>query len=1041
MRRRDAQLADEQQPRRLPNFPRPPETSLSLSRNQDDIISNPSEEEHLGQVDYLVVDPDDYYSRPPNVLSPRPLPPLPHSRGTSGQLTIHDPANAHSREPSGGNFVFPAPHAQQPSAGTLNPFAKPFVFGTRPTSDSWGQTNHGGTPTPPKAPFIGHARLPSFGKPLNAAAQEFKPSGFTFRPPPGVPQMPVPIPAPAPETSRPLPVPPAISEDSNNSSPFKVQGREKRQRRGSVGSVEEGDSMASFRFPANIDSPRSIRLAGSPRRPGHNSLNTSAEPFTFAGFSAAATLPFVPSESLPAPLLPSLMPGSPEETLNDESTAKAENSEARVEEFVLPSTSKVKRAPIPLDFKHPVSSATVPAGLFKALVNGGDERTRRSVRSRLSSRDEHGRRPSLDDLNVPPISRKISRTRLVTDPGSANRQMSPTEDVFRSTRHARRRSSLPDALRDATDSSISEVSMPAMDLTSRLEMHQYEERLEALLDEKLSELRQDIARAEVQSLNPSTEARINEVISLFRTQLQDSARRGLDDSQMDARGELDFELLKDVILQGHSEARALLKREMSDLAQRLFQTRSSGDSSVDLTPVIEDSNTRTIQAVVEAISELSIRLESIGRGAPARERDALVDQLMSVLTPAFASFRPEAVDYDYLTDKLTQAVKPHISQLIDLASDKRETAGLIVDRILPLLHTDQSATSSIDTDAITLQLITEVRRAIAPIDAFEIKEQVADLVVERLDSRLAVRDKTFNVETVTSKVADAVAGLLEPMQQVMPSLTTLKDGQQSLASQQSDLSSAHERVLQLLGELNSVVESLHAARADLASQPNNLVVQASEPDENVLHIKSVVEDLVDGQKTLGRHTGDLLSLHTDVLERLNTLPDAFAAATSVLQGVHAEFALGRDSTKRELEELRKSNTDFQIQVAKARGAHGQVRVEKDVLSEKLTIVENDRERLKNQLKEAQAAASSKATESSAIEARNSELEEALAKALARLQASDVTIQSNQERITELEKVNREVTSERQALKSKVYFISAHIRLTLIVFVFDVGRFT
>jgi hypothetical protein len=71
------------------------------------------------------------------------------------------------------------------------------------------------------------------------------------------------------------------------------------------------------------------------------------------------------------------------------------------------------------------------------------------------------------------------------------------------------------------------------------------------------------------------------------------------------------------------------------------------------------------------------------------------------------------------------------------------------------------------------------------------------------------------------------------------------------------------------------------------------------------------------------------------------------------------------------------------------------------------------------LKELQTSTSSKVTDLSAVEARNKELEDALAKALARLQASDVTHQTSQERILELEKANRELTSEKQTLKSKV----------------------
>ena len=78
---------------------------------------------------------------------------------------------------------------------------------------------------------------------------------------------------------------------------------------------------------------------------------------------------------------------------------------------------KSRHAPIPLDFKNPTTN-TVPAGVFKALV--GDEKTRRTVRLHLSSRDalEHLQRLSLDDSSVPLIaSQSRSRMRLITDPG------------------------------------------------------------------------------------------------------------------------------------------------------------------------------------------------------------------------------------------------------------------------------------------------------------------------------------------------------------------------------------------------------------------------------------------------------------------------------------------------------------------------------------------------------------------------------------------------------------------------------------------------
>ncbi|KAJ6573908.1 hypothetical protein DFH09DRAFT_981482 [Mycena vulgaris] len=1038
-RRMQRRLDD--QPRRVPNFPRPPDNTVVVPRpHEDDMISNPSEEEALHRGEYLGADPHHYYSGSPSSRSPRPLPALPHSRATSGNFTSHDPAQAHSRLPSDNYY----PQQQQqhlPRRDSLNPHAKPFVFGAPVEQFVFGAPAAASSPnpwsshrpqTPPKAPLIGHSRLPSIGTALNPAAAEFrptgfnpaapefKPTGFTFKPPPGVPHVAFPEPEP--------------SQPTAESTPYKTQGREKRQRRSlSAGSNEEGDSMSSFRFPPNVDSPQSIRRA-APVSTAHSSLNPSAEPFTFAGFTSALDT---------VPLLPSLMPMSPgaDEMLNDESLgtakpdAKDAADDAEERQFTLPA-ARPKRAPIPLDFTHATSpsmqldfrsSNTVPAGLFKAMVNSSDERTRRAVRSRLSSREifDHSHRPSLDDLNVPPISvsRKISRSRLVTDPG--NRQASPADDLFASSvrrisgGHTRRRSSLPDALRDATNTSVSEESSAAMDLTSRMEMHQYEQRLEALLDEKLDSIRRDLVRTKG-SLSPSAEAMITEVVQLFRSQLQDSAVRRLENSQMDARGEMDFELIKDVVEQGHAEARAVLKRELADIAMRMSQGRMPVDSAESIAPLMQELNNRTIDAVVEAIQELSVRLETISGAAPARERDSMVDALMSALAPVLNSLHPESVDYDYLTDKLTQAVKPHISQLIDLASDKRETASLIVDRILPLLPSSKGA--KIDTDAIALQLCAEVRRAIAPIDAFEIKEQVADLVVERLDSRLAVRDRTFNPETIASKVTDGVAHLLEPINQVTEHLSTLLDGQKSLSTQQTDIASTHKQVVDLMSELPprlvAAIEALNAAQANVP-KPNGVIAHDSAPDEHVLRIKSVVEDVAGEQRNLAANSRELLSLHREVLEQLNVLPESFAAATNILHGAHAEFALTRDANKREIDDLRRSNTEYQVQVAKARGAHGQVRVEKEVVTEKLSIVEADRDRLRLQLKELQASTSSKANDLTAVEARNTELEDALAKALARLQASDVTHQTSQERILELEKVNRELQTEKQSLKSKV----------------------
>lgn len=1011
-------------PRRIPNFPRPPDNTTVFSRplqrrSEDDFISNPSEEEDSNH---------GYSRRGSTSLSVdtyhRHMPSAPHS--------AHDPSHAHSRRPS--EILSPtgtATHSHNPSASIsaatrLNPHAKPFVFGAPAPL------------APGSAPLfgMGHSRLPSLGKPLNVEAKEFRPGGFTFRVPmPGsagatnigtAPPGPMPVPAPGfpipnlavpPEVSanvsrsgaaghRPLPLPPVSAPllAYEGHSPFATQGREKRRRESFSDSEDEqaeeeeqehegNTSMASFKFP-------------SPQKPVQPS--TQAEAFTFPAIKGEKS--HVGSDTLLAQAGNSTRHDVDEEDEEDEK-----------ELFILPSTStttKVKRAPIPLDFKHPVSSNTVPAGVFKALatgsqLNSADERTRRTVRSRLSTHDPfdhaqigHSSRPSLDDSNVPGISltHKVSRnrTRMVTDPGSRQLSVDP-EDVFGSDAarggHVRRRSSLPENIGRDTGSDMSEESirLPAQELVTRIEMQHVESSLEKLLDEKLANLNQEGA-----SLSAETEEMIAEVVQMFRSQLQDSAAKSFEDSQMDARGELDFELIKDIVIQGHRESLDVVRRELADLIPRISHARALSPAGVP-----QDVHQLEIHGVriMDAISELNARVANMR--VPQADNDLLLNDLMSALSPILNSLHHEAIDYDVVTQQLAQAVKPHISQLIDLASDKRETAELIVNKLTPLLPALRSPSPQLDTDALVRQLTNEVRRAIGPLDAFEIKEQVADLVVERLDSRLTVRDNSFNV-----KVTDNVGQLLQPMETVRSSLATLAEEQQTLVSQQSDLSSTQRQVADAVAELPrtvlSAIENLKLVEAP-----------APQPDENILQIKTTVNELIQNLQSLSEQSSVLSTSQKEILRNLSVLPDSFTNATNVLQAAHAEFVLTRDAYKRELDDLRKSNTDAQVQLAKARGAHGQVRVEKDMLSDKLSVVEADRDRLREQVKELNEAAAKKAFESPTAESRAVELQDGLHKALARLQASDVTAQANQERIAELEKLNRDLVSEKQVLKSRV----------------------
>ena len=280
---------------------------------------------------------------------------------------------------------------------------------------------------------FGHARAASFGKPLNAGAPEFKLGTFTFTPSPNMPKFPMPQPLVAPLT---LPSPPPpTSVDTNLMRP--QQGREKCQRRDSVGSAGRSETsedginiMTSFKFPQ--ESPARKSAPTSPKQP-REGLEAVARSLTLPGsgdIKITATAHNVESPTGEGP------PVGEGDRHADEDTDDEVGESGDMEHKLLlpiPLSMKVRCAPIPLDFKHPVLTNTVPAGLFKALTSGSSNNStgnsvsavkesekcvRHIVRSRLSSREifEHAPRPSLDDLCVPAISQNASQGRLVTDP-------------------------------------------------------------------------------------------------------------------------------------------------------------------------------------------------------------------------------------------------------------------------------------------------------------------------------------------------------------------------------------------------------------------------------------------------------------------------------------------------------------------------------------------------------------------------------------------------------------------------------------------------
>jgi hypothetical protein len=730
------------------------------------------------------------------------------------------------------------------------------------------------------------------------------------------------------------------------------------------------------------------------------------------------------------PVSEGLLNGYADGECDGDADGEGDESVDEEHELPVPLSMKARRAPIPLDFKHPVSTNTVPAGLFKALASGGvnngngsgnnasasaevQERTRRTVRSRLGSREvfEHVSRPSLDDLYVPSISHNVSRGRLVTDPGLWD----PPALLQEPPQQARdRRASLP-AMASA-HSSFSDTSAHPPNILHRLDLQQYEERLEALLESKLNAFREEVrtlrleAGAKGGAGSASTEAAINEVVSLFRTQLQESAARGLDDSQVDARGELDFQLVKDIVEQGHAEARAEIQQDLERILRCVEALQSVENTPItgsNHEAILDEYHARTRNTVVGAVAPINARLEALERTRTRTplslpqvttvDHEALVHELRTVLVPHILALRAEPIDYELLTEQLSQAVKPHISQLIDLASDKRETAGLIVDRLIPVLpNIYPPAGNSFDLPAVVAQVTAEVRRIVAPLDAHEIKEQVSDLVVERLDSRMAVRDRAL--EGLSNKLVGGLDNILEPVNDVAARVLEVSKGQESLSVQTRDLASSNNEAMTLLSglseQISSATEPLRTMLTDVISTGSAFGKEGLASSEDLLRIGSTVETLSTGQQALQDKTVELLALHQNVLSRVTDLPDSVATVVKAAQFTQAEL-LAHTVTRKEFE---------------------------DVVRERVFSVESERDLLRSKVDEIQAIMLLRATDAATAQARTAELEEALSRSLARLKTSDVTIESQQERLLELEKLNRELTSEKQAFISKVSFI-------------------
>jgi hypothetical protein len=959
----------------------------AMRRPSDEIISNPSEEEleeapsHYYSADRLST----YYSpsaQPANSVpgsggrSPRPLP-LPPSSTASPTPNASD---SHSRS------------ASLIGRERLNPHAKPFILGGVATLARAQKPNLNGSPSPRLvnrsfSPKPTHSRRASAIK-LNAAAAEFKPSflsstSFNFRPPPGMPSLTFPEPAAVaqPRSPRPLPAPPLPA------SPLPArasQGREKRQRRlSSLDAADnssmqvDGDSVPLFAFPPDwpttteeLVAQSNAEVAREPMPRRKSILNPAAKPFTFSGASTPGIAPQLAGTSSSAP---ATVPGSmrSKRSADGLDDAEAEDDVPQTSLTDTPGTpvrspegiSKGRRPPIP-DFRHPVSTKTVPASVFKALSSAdADSTTRPTVRSRLSSREKlfegHGHHGSLDDVNVPLIARRSTKPLPLQPHEPDSPFSSAVNDVFTQspeTNHlnqpfdrgglSHQRHRRPSASLSSSDHE--QWRKPSAELA-------IDSGLLDILDEKFDAVRKELGSRRSDLTHSDIRSALTDFIPVLNAQLQAqlSAHRELvaaNDSIADSRGELDYEHVHSILEAGHHELRASLQRDIAELAQALEHQASPHS----VYPLVQEIHKDVVGALKSTASTILNHIDSSDEAArrrPAEERQKLLQELLHVLIPHINSLKPDPFDVDYVTMRVSEAVKPHITQLIDLASDKKETAGLILDHLLPVLA--RLSPQPRDLEELSGQLATEIRSAVAQIDAHALKEAVADLVVERLDARLANRDNfSEHLEELAKRISDSLAPSLE-----------------------------HS-------------EKLSAAQDGVTARINDV---------------------------LGRHDS-MQSQQTELLSKLASLPDTLAAASTAIAMAQTEFvAKGRAlADMQDLQEVVKAHVEVQMELGQVRSTIPQLVAEKDVLSKRVALLELDAEARQAEVERLRASVSSQDALVAQSDAKIIEIEKAKAEVDARYRALEAGVFAKDEQIESLQTDKQTLQAESKELRSKVH---------------------
>jgi hypothetical protein len=889
-------------------------THLSRTANRDeDELSNPSDEE--------IYHPDvGHLSK-----ASRPLPPIPHSRTTSGSVFLPQ-GYSHSRVSSNQPSI--SPHARQPSSAfardSLNPFAKPFVFGKSADHPNLNRSS------------LVEATQQPLGKPsLNAFAQEFKPSSFSFQPPPGLPH----ISFPSPTADLPI----------NNSTGREEQGREKRVRRASVSSVPESPILGIYGSDF-------LPLETAEQR----TLDTYAKPFT-PGFTAPI------NEMVSENKVPDASPSQ-----KDPAIIVAEGRHR-----------SPTHVPDPLTFQHHVTQNRVPVSLFKSLGPMGS----------------HSKRQSLDDTQVQSISRKASGilrqpdettptgTRVVTAPleevsAISFENLSPVVQL-----HGDNQSKLPQGSPTVVSTEV------------------FSQILETVLQQKLANHRDTIVEvieraAEVNGPLLKLELLINHFQSLLNHNF------GVEDVLISTLPQINQRVARQI-----SEGGQTGFQEDSGIPRRILDLQES------VCRLVEDSINRAVVPVTLAATEIAARMDSLENSVATRRADEsgiFVHDLLAVLTPRLDDLRPDPIDFDLLTARLSTAVRPEIHELIDLTSDKKETAVLIMQQLKPMLQGIAANQHELMLNSTLNYMSAELGRLLESFDGHKLKDEISDLVFERLDSRLQLQDQSGRVENSLIRVLEGVNDSMHPLHQSIQSIQSglAESGAVTMSILPAVESARMTVVDSLQGSMDKVISSLETWQARVGEKPDKGDIE--EQKQLLRALSSSVAEILSGQASittrLDHASSDQPNASTLATEQaVRSLTEITEALQVDIKALRHQETEASDSAKLQVMEARISELLGRVDV---------LQKEKTEILEKARTSETDCNILNRRLRELESDIATKVEESNGLQGKNQSLSDTLSKTLVRLETTSTSLEKSWERVCELEATNRELLTENASLKPK-----------------------